>query len=288
MRESNMSKSTALIDGCDLPIVKLVPRQKGEISSREYTRIASSIRSVGLIEPIVVFPENGQFTILDGYQRYKILLEMGVERVPCIIWNEREAFTGNRMVNRLSHAQEMRMLRKSLEELDEKTIATAFGITGIGHRLNESLLKQLHPSAAKAFETGKMAKNCARELRYVRPERQQEILEMMESCNDFSLPFVRGLIVKTPLSKRAKLAPNAFSPWEKAEKKNDDLLKRLQDVEEKQDFYAGLYRQYSYNLLKLIIYVRSLLSNERVHVFLREHHPDLLKAFQEVIDNSEE
>lgn len=59
---------------------------------------------------------------------------------------------------------------------------------------------------------------------------------------------------------------------------------RLQDVEEKQDFYAGLYRQYSYNLLKLTIYVRSLLSNERVHVFLREHHPDLLNTFQEIID----
>ncbi|MEY3227152.1 MAG: Chromosome-partitioning protein Spo0J, partial [Planctomycetota bacterium] len=133
-----------------------------------------------------------------------------------------------------------------------------------------------------------IAKNCAKELRYVKPERQQEILEMMESCNDYSLPFVRGLIVKTPVSKRTKLAPNAFSPWEKAEKKNDDLLKRLQDVEEKQDFYAGLYRQYSYNLLKLIIYVRSLLSNERVHIFIREHHPDLLKSFQEIIDNSEE
>lgn len=57
-----------------------------------------------------------------------------VERVPCLIWSEKEAFTGNRMVNRLSHAQEMRMLRKPLEELDEKRIAGAFGISSIGYR----------------------------------------------------------------------------------------------------------------------------------------------------------
>ena len=41
------------------------------------------------------------------------LLDMGVETVPCLLGQEREAFTGNRMVNQLSASQEMRMLRKS-------------------------------------------------------------------------------------------------------------------------------------------------------------------------------
>ncbi len=121
------------VKGSDLPIVKLIPRQMREIAKSEQTRLAASIRSVGLIEPLVVFPENGDYVILDGYQRYRILLEMGVEKVPCLLWNEKEAFTGNRMVNRLSPSQEMRMLRKSLEELDEKTIATAFGVVSIGY-----------------------------------------------------------------------------------------------------------------------------------------------------------
>lgn len=282
-----MSQQERLVKGLDLPIVRLKPRVTREISNREFQRIAASIRSVGLIEPLIVFPENNDFVILDGYQRYKILLEMGVERVPCLIWKEREAFTGNRMVNRLSHSQEMRMLRKSLEELDEKTIATAFGISSIGHRLNQSLIKQLHPSLAKAFETGKISKNVARELRYVKPERQLEILELMESCNDFSVPFVRGLILKTPIAKRAKLPDNGFSPWEKSEKKNDDLLKRLQEVEEKQEFYAGLYRQYSYNLLKLIIYVRSLMANERVNATLAEKYTEVFNGFREIVEGSE-
>lgn len=276
------------VKGSDLPIVRLVPRQTREIAKREQTRLSASIRSVGLIEPLVVFKERDEYIILDGYQRYRILLEMGVEKVPCLIWREKEAFTGNRMVNRLSPSQEMRMLRKSLEELDEKTIADAFGVVSIGYRLNQSLMKQLHAQVNRAFEAGKIAKNCAREFRYVKQERQLEILELCESCNDYSVPFVRGLIVKTPPSKRNKLPANGFSPWEKSERKSEDLLKRLKDVEEKQDFYSGLYRQYSYNLLKLIIYVRSLLSNEQVHEHLKNHHPDVLESFQHIIESTEE
>lgn len=142
-------------------------------------------------------------------------------------------------------------------------------------------------NAVVANPSDKLPKNVARELRYVKPERQVEILELMESCNDFSVPFVRGLILKTHVSKRAKLPANGFSPWEKSEKKNDDLLKRLQEVEEKQEFYAGLYRQYSYNLLKLIIYVRSLMANERVHAKLVEQHAGLLDGFREIVEGSE-
>ena len=283
-----MSNNGSDVRGSDLPIVKLVPRQTREISKREQTRLSASIRSVGLIEPLVVYPEKDDYIILDGYQRYRILLEMGVEKVPCLIWREKEAFTGNRMVNRLSPAQEMRMLRKSLEELDEKTIASAFGAASIGYRLNQSLIKQLHPQVARAFETGRIAKNCAREFRYVKPERQHEILELCDSCNDYSVPFVRGLIVKTPPGKRNKLPANGYSPWEKSERKGEGLLKRLKDVEEKQDFYSGLYRQYSYNLLKLIIYARSLLSNEVIHAHLREHHPEILESFQHIIESTEE
>jgi hypothetical protein len=60
------------------------------------------------------------------------------------------------MVNRLSPAEEMRMLRKSLEELDEKTIAAALGLNGIAHRLNDGLLKQLDPRVVKVLAAAKL------------------------------------------------------------------------------------------------------------------------------------
>ena len=281
-----MSSNGKPINARDIPIVKLVPRERRKIGKKYIRRIEASIRAVGLIEPLVVYPVGDQYEILDGCLRYDILLEMGVETVPCLIGEQRESFTGNRMVNRLSSAQEMRMLRKSLEELDEKTIADALGMASIKHRLNQRLLKKLDPAVAKAFEAGKIAKSCATELAHVRPNRQVEILKLMDSCDDYSVTFAKGMVLKTPAGRRAK-ANGVKTPWTRADEKKGDLLKRLRDAEQQQDFYSGLYRQYTTNLLKLVIYVRTLLSNAKVKQYLQEHHPDQLQLFDEIINSTE-
>jgi ParB-like chromosome segregation protein Spo0J len=110
------------VNGQDIPIAKLFPLTERCITKSAYDKIAASIRAVGLLDPLVVYPERSHYVILDGRLRFQILLDMGIEVVPCIIWKEKEAFTANRMVNRLSRAQEARMIRKSLDELDEATI----------------------------------------------------------------------------------------------------------------------------------------------------------------------
>ena len=146
-----------MVNGRDLPIVKLVPRNKRQVSKKHYQRIEASLRAVGLLEPLVVYDLGNslrdtrwQPTILDSAWSW--------------VWRRCRASSGrnarrlrsNRMVNRLSAAEEMRMLRKSLEELDEKTIAAALGLVQrIGHRLNDGLLKQLDPKVVRAFEAGK-------------------------------------------------------------------------------------------------------------------------------------
>ena len=218
--------------------------------------------------------------------RYRILLDLGVESVPCLIHSTRDGFTGNRMVNQLSASQEMRMLRKSLEELDEKTIASALGMQSIGHRLNKGLLDKLHLEAVKAFNGIKINLQTAKELINVKPDRQLEILQLMESCNDFSTTFARGLVLKTPVAKRAK-ASSAKTPWTQADEKKSQLLKKLQEAEQQQDFYTGLYRQYTTNLLKLVIYVRSLLNHAEVKSYLQTHHADLTRIFEEILASTE-
>lgn len=281
-----MSKNGKLVHAQDVPIVKLRPRSERKVSKRQRARIEASLRVVGLIEPLLVFPLGDDYEILDGCLRYRILLELGVESVPCLIAKEREGFTGNRMVNRLSQAQEMRMLRKSLEDLDEETIAEALGITRIRHRLNAGLLKKLAPEVIKAFESGKLTLECARELTHVKPERQNEILKIMASSDDFSALFAKGLVLKTPVAKRAA-ANGVKTPWTRADEKKQNLLKRLKEAEQQQDFYAGLYRQYTTNLLKLVIYVRTLLSNTRVKDYLKTYYPQQLELFQQIIQSTE-
>jgi ParB family chromosome partitioning protein len=213
-------------------------------------------------------------------------LELGVETVPCLIAEQREGFTGNRMVNQLSASQEMRMLRKSLEELDEKTIASAFGMASIKHRLNQGLMKKLHERVVKAFEANKLNLQAAKELAHVKPERQAEILKLMESCNDYGVTFAKGLVLKTPISKRAKVN-GAKTPWTKTDERKSDLLRRLREAEQQQDFYSGLYRQYTTNLLKLVIYVRSLLANARVREYLESRHGELAGIFTQILESTD-
>ena len=277
---------TNLVNGRDLPIVKLVPRTNRKATKKDYQRVEASIRAVGLLEPFLVFDMGDSYEILDGNLRYHILLDMGVETVPCLLRSEREAFTANRMVNRLSSAEEMRMLRKSLEELDEKTIAGALGLVSISHRLNDGLLKQLAPAVIKAFESGKINRQCAAELTHVKLDRQTEILGLMESCNDFSITFAKGLVLETPAAKRAKVNGTKTRGLAKI-RKSTTCSKQLQEAEQQQDFFSGLYRQYTTNLLKLVIYVRSLVANARVREYLAIHHAQQLDVFEQIISSTE-
>ncbi len=274
---------SATVHAEDVPIVRLKPLSERKIRRCEYERIKASIEAVGLIEPLVVSPENGSFLILDGVQRYRILLELGVEAVPCIIRQEKETFTCNRMVNHISPVQESRMIEKSLEELDKQTIANALGLSTIAHRLSKTLISQLHAEVAEALDAGSITRACAREFTYAKPERQLDILTMMKAHNDFSIAFARALILKTPPKLRARKRRKAGNPWNRAEHKKNELLKKLQDAERKHDFYSRLYRQYSVDLLKLVIYARSLITNPNVREYVDEHHPNITERFLGVI-----
>ena len=270
-------------EALDIPIIRLRPLRERTISKRDYDRIAASIKAVGLLEPLVVYLEGDDYLILDGVQRYRILLDMGVEVVPCILGKEREAFTCNRMVNRLSPLQEHRMIKTSLEKkLDQKTIASALGTTGIGHRLRETLISQLHPDVAAVLDEGKLSRSCTRELTNVKPERQREILTAMEGYNDYSTAFVRTLVLKTPPNMR-ETRRRKYNPWDKKAQRKNDLVKKLAEAEERHDFYSRLYKQYTVDLLRIAIYARSLITNVRLRAYMDERYPAIVERFESII-----
>lgn len=271
--------------GVDIPIVKLRPLRDRTVTKHAYQRILASVKAIGLIEPLVVYPDGDGFVILDGVQRYRVLLELGIEIVPCVVGTQREAFTGNRMVNRVSPIQEYRMIEKSLEELDEQTIADTLGLATMGHRSNKTMLKQLHPDARAALDQGKILKACAKELTYVKPHRQREILSAMEGYKDYSIAFARALILKTPAGQREPRARKR-GPWDRSTQKRNDLLKKLAEAEQKHDFYSRLYKQYTVDLLRLAIFARALLTNSRVRGYLDRHHPAIVVRFEDAIANA--
>lgn len=279
-----MNEADSLKDsvGMDVPVKRLRPLRDRQITKREHDRIIASIKAVGLIEPLVIFPEGEDYVILDGVQCYRALVELGVEVVPCILGKQREAFTGNRMVNRVSPIQEHRMIEKSLGEVDEAAIAAALGISGLGHRLKKTLLKQLHPDVATAFDAGKITRVCAKEFTHVKPPRQKEILQVMASQDDYTTIFARTLVIKTPAEQRESRG-RKHNPWDKTTQKKNDLLKKLAEAEQKHDFYSQLYKQYTVDLLRLAIYTRSLLTNARLRAYLDQRHAEIVTRFEAII-----
>lgn len=271
--------------GKDIPMADLVPLRERGINLATHAgfrKILSSIRTVGLIEPLCIYRDNGKYCILDGFLRYKACEQLGIARVPCLVYDTKEAYTFNKMVNRLSPVQETRMLRTSLKTIDEATIAEVFGLRSIRHRVGTALLRQLHPQVVKALDANLVSRVCATEFTYVIPKQQLQMLREMERNNDYSPSFARALVVKTPDDLRNK-KKRQQKPWVHDPAKKKELVAKLEEVEKRHDFYTNLYRQYSTDLLKLCIYVRKLITNQKVREFLEERYPDQLARFEEIV-----
>ena len=91
----------------DLPVEALLPLRPmtSRITrSRKYARIATSIKKIGVIEPLAVTKadSSSRHMLLDGHLRLHAIKEEGKATAPCIIADDDEAFTYNKRVNRLA------------------------------------------------------------------------------------------------------------------------------------------------------------------------------------------
>jgi len=273
------------INGRDVPVEQLVPLNERQIDlgkNRGFKKIVSSIKAVGLIEPLCVFRENGHYVILDGFLRFKACQQLGVEMVPCLLYPDKEAYTFNRMVNRLSAVQESRMLRESMKTVSEATIAETFGLRSLTYRLGNEIIKHLHPKVKRAVDETLMSRQAAKELTHVNHQRQLEILKDMRKSGDYSVSFVRALVIKTPAHQRNRDRKHT-RPWAQDPEKKQELVGKLEAVQKRYDFYTGLYRQYSADLLKLCIYVRQLITNEKIRDHFKRRHSEILARFESII-----
>src|SRR3954449_9027022 len=104
-----------------VPIDNILPlrmHDTGIKTTVKYMCIESSIKELGLIEPLVVFPQPGSSTIyllLDGHMRHLALKTLGHATAKCLVALDDESFTYNHKVSRLSAIQEHFMIRRALK-----------------------------------------------------------------------------------------------------------------------------------------------------------------------------
>ena len=268
----------------DIPLIKLKKIKFRKIDPKTYSRIRSSIKQVGLLEPLLVSPcEDGYHKILDGELRFDVLMEMGLETAPCFIRDDMDIFTANYQVNHLSPSEETKMLNKALEIVDGKLIAEVFGHQRIVYRLPEALSVRLHPTIIKAFDDGTITRRCVRELAEVVPERQLEIFAMMQNTKDFRLEFVQKQIIRTPLKKMQ--SKRKTTPLEENRGRKKSLETNLQKMQAEHDLLVKLFREYTTALMLTVVHCRDIITNKEIEKYLKTNMLPIYTEIKTIIES---
>jgi hypothetical protein len=269
-------------EGIDLPLVAIIPIRKRTVPKRGYEKLKANIKALGLIDPLCVCRDDEKYYLLDGYIRYQILLELGIAEAPCLVQDRRDFYTPNRQVNNLSRMEEGKMIRNALGKLDEKTIARHFGLKSIQPKARVCQ-KDLHPDTLVALEKGEINRPCARELAFVVPARQAELLEIMRQAGDKSAAFVKTQILKTPPHQRSKRKGRKKTPWERESRNKSELADRLAEINRHFGFFKELFNTYSADLMRLVIHVRDILEDRPLHDWLKVNEPSAYRLFTDTV-----
>lgn len=244
--------------------------------SAKFRSLIASVREVGIVEPLSVFPQKGgKFLILDGHARVEALKDLGIEEALCLIANQDEGYTYNQKVNRISQIQANRMIMKALEAgVPEERIAKALNLSVNTVRGNRSLLLDICPEAIALLQDKHVALKTLALLKKVKPIRQIEIAEIMVAAGTYSLTYARALVMTTAKDQLV----NPENPKKIPGIKLEDLTRLEHEMRIQESDFRMLDETYNEHVMALTIsrgYLRPLLENGRVVRFLAQHFQEL-------------
>jgi len=268
-----------------LPLSQLLPVRHLSDPEKKVTRyrsIVSSIREVGVIEPLMVYPQNGKdgpYLIMDGHLRLYALREIGINEVECLISTEDESFTYNARINRLSPIQEHAMITRAVKNgvaVDRIAAALDMDVREIKSRLN--MLRGIHEEAVELLKDKQLSPAVFRILKRVTAVRQIEIAELLVGANNFTRGYAEGLFMvtaKDQLVDPQKPKAKSISP--------EDLAKMEAEMEVLERDFKAIEDAYAENMLNFTVirsYLKRLLENAKVVRFISGKHPDLFPEFE--------
>jgi ParB-like chromosome segregation protein Spo0J len=271
----------------EVELTRLLPTKvvKNAQNLKRYRAILNSIPELGLIEPLMVFPQSGggdSYLVLDGHLRLLALKQLGRTMAEVIIANEDERFSYNARVNRLPPIQAHKMIIKAVRNgvKPERIAAALFMPMRIVSALI-NLLDGIHAEAAELLKDKQMTPDAIKLLRKVTGLRQIEIAEVIVSANNFSRSYVEALVLGT---RRDQM----LLPQEGKKKKGmtvDELARMEREMESLEQDFKSIEANYTENMMGLTLargYIKRLLENNRIMRHLSGKHPEILKEFEEI------
>lgn len=275
-----------------IPLEELLPSKKvpdGMMTTRKFKRIVSSIREIGLIEPLSVIkpdPDAAGFLLLDGNLRVLALKELGQDAAPCLIAKDFETYTYNHRTSRLSTVQEHYMLRRAIDKgVSKDRLARAFNVnlSTINSRIN--LLHGICPKAVELLQDHQFTPDATRHLRKMKASRQIEAVELMIAANTITAAHADALLKATLLEQRIDYRPP--QPEEPKGDPLDQIVKLEREMNQVQEKYKQAEDNYESELLNLVVakgYLKKPMENEAVRSYVVRQASEILEQFELVLN----
>ena len=271
-----------------LPLDVILPVRKikyPDRTIRRYQTILASIKEIGLVEPLMVFPHKkqpGQYLIMDGHLRYHALKELGNTEADCIVAHEDESFTYNNKINRVSPIQEHAMIMKAIKSgVSPERIAATLKLKVDRVRETMNLLNGVHPEAVEIMKDKQITRSAIRLFRKVTALRQIEMAEIMVSANNFTHAYAEALVMGTSQDQLTDPDKTKQVKGLSAE----DLARLEQEMKAVEPNFKAVEQSYGKNVFNMTLakaYVKKLLLNVKVVRFLTSQHPDIFSEFEAV------
>ena len=180
-----MKKIRLLLENI-LPVRQITEAQK---KANRYETILASLKVVGLVEPLVVFPQKsqpGKYMLVNGHMRYHAMKELEITSADCIIANDDEGFTYNARISRLPAIQEHKMISRAVKNgASLERIAAALNISPRLVQASLNLLNGIHNEAVELLKNKPIPPKSLRLLKKVTGERQIKIARLMIDANNY-------------------------------------------------------------------------------------------------------
>ena len=276
-----MKKIRLLLENI-LPVRQITEAQK---KANRYETILTSLKVVGLVEPLVVFPQKGQpgkYMLVNGHMRYYAIKELEMTSADCIVANDDEGFTYNARISRLPAIQEHKMIARAVKNgASLERIAAALNISPRLVQASLNLLKGIHDEAVELLKDKPIPPKSLRLLKKVTGERQIEIARLMIDANNYFAGYAEGLVLGT----RKELLAAGNQSRKKKGMTAESIAKMEQEMETLESGMKAITENYKENMFTLQTahtYIKALLKNTRVAKYLKAKHAEIATEFQNI------
>lgn len=289
----SLSKPVALAfdpQGIVLPIADILPIKQVNPwikSSQKYQQVLASVREVGIIEPLIVFPQSdGKYLLLDGHIRLEVLKNIGESQVRCLISTDDETYTYNKRVNRMATIQEHTMILKAIRSgVSEERIAKVLKVDVASIRQKRDLLTGVCKEAAEILKNKRVSIGVFSYLKRMKPMRQIEVAELLVATTNFSVPYAKALFAATKPEMLVDPDKHKYARGLTPEQ----IAKMEKEMEGLQRDVGLIEESHGTQVLNLVLacgFVTKICSNSRVARYLNQNHADVFRELQSVTEAS--